>query len=233
VVTTKLWEELPLAKRLLLCFLAVAAISLYAKDAAASEFTFECITNNNNGNCAIFESQLGVTIELNATDNSRVDFLFTNSGPAASSITDIYFDDPPPLLGTPLIISTSTGVAFSAGCSPPDLPGGSPYGFTTAYCADSDSPVQPNGVNPGEWLRLSYTLQGGATLTDVLDAVDAETFRVGIHVQGFANGGSEAGILNPSQVQPVPEPASLALLGSGAVATALARRRRKSQPDPR
>ena len=214
-------------KRLVVCLLTVAAISLFSRDAAASEFNFDCITNNNSTNCSVLESQLSVTIGLNATNSSMVDFLFTNLGPAASSITDVYFDDPPPLLGLPGIIAESSGVDFDPGCSPGNLPGGNPYGFSSAYCADSDSPVQPNGVNPGEWVRLSYTLQSGATLADVLNAIAEGSFQVGIHVQGFANGGSEAGIIELTpDVTPVPEPASIVLLGSGALA-ALARRRRR------
>lgn len=211
-------------KRLSLCLLVVTAISFSTRDAAAADFNFDCITNNNAGNCEVLQDQFLVTIGLNETDSSLVDFLFTNSGPSASSITDVYFDDgPPALLGLPGLIASSSGVSFAAGCSPGNLPGGNPAGFSTSYCVDSNSPTQPNGVNPGEWLRLSYTLQGDATLAAVLNAISNGDFRVGIHVQGFSEGDGEAGIINP---QPVPEPASLVLLGSGAVA-AFVRRRRK------
>jgi hypothetical protein len=217
-----------LVKHLFVCLLAAAAISLTARDAAADEFkyTFQCITDNNASDCSVLETQLSVTIGLNATNSSMVDFLFQNSGPAASSIADVYFDDPiPRLLGNPAIITQSNGVSFSAGCNPGNVPGGNLYGFTTAYCADSNNPMQPNGVNPGEWLRLSYTLQGNATLLDVLNAIAADSYNVGIHVQGLGvdGQGSESGIMH---LQPVPEPASILLLGGGAAAAFIRRRRR-------
>jgi hypothetical protein len=205
-------------KRLFVCLLAAAALSLSPRDAAASEFSFDCITNNSATDCSVLESQLGVKIEL---DGSTVDFTFTNLGTNASSITDVYFQDLPPLLDeTTAVISGSVGVSFDDQCRPRDLPAGT--GFTTTYCADSNAPTQQNGVNPYESLTLSYTLMTGATLTDVMNAISAGTFSIGIHVQGFSGGGSESGILNP-----VPEPASILLLGSGAFAAALARRRRK------
>ena len=208
-------------KRLFVCLLTVAAISLFSRDAAADVFDFSCISNNSATNCGVVESQLLVTITQNG---SMVDFVFENTGPAASSITDIYFDDPPPLLGgMPVIVGSSSGVNFSAGCSPGSLPGGNTYGFTTAYCADSNSPTQPNGVNPTESLRLSYTLQSGYTFLDVMNAIADNSFQVGIRVQGFANGGSEAAIMNTASV---PEPSTIMLFGIGAAAT-LVRRRRK------
>jgi PEP-CTERM motif len=213
-----------LLKRLSLCLLVVTAISFSTRDAAAADFNFHCITNDSADNCAALEDQLLVTIGLNETNSSMVDFLFTNSGPVASSLTDVYFDDgPPSLLTTPLLISSSAGVAFEPGCSPGNLPGGTPAGFASTYCADSNAPTQSNGVNPGEWLRLSYTLQGDATLAAVLNAISNGDFRIGIHVQGINNEGSESGLINP---QPVPEPASLVLLGSGAAAAFLRRRRK-------
>ena len=219
-----------MVKRLFVCLLVVAAIALSSRDAAASEFTytFQCITgiSSSDVNCSVLETQLSVTIGLNANDTNMVDFLFKNSGPAASSITDVYFEDPPPLLGNPAIISASSGVSFSTNCSPGNLSGGQSYGFTSTYCADSNSPVQPNGVNPTEWLRLSYTLQNNATLLDVLNAIAGDTFNVGIHVQGFSGGGSESGLMH---LQPVPEPASILLLGGGAAAAFIRRRRRPTQ----
>ncbi len=88
-------------KRLFVCLLTVAAISLFSRDAAADEFNFSCISNNSATNCGVVESQLPGHDRYERNHGTMVDFLFKNSGPTASSITDIYFDDPPPLLGGP------------------------------------------------------------------------------------------------------------------------------------
>ena len=212
-------------KRLFVCLVAVAAISLSAKEAAASEFTFDCITNNKSADCSVLESQLSVKIE---SDGSTVDFTFTNVGGGASSITDVYFQDLPPLLDETTVAFSGTGtVSFDDKCKPGDLPGGS--GFTTTYCADSNAPTQQNGVNPYESLTLSYSLLKDPatlqtyTLQDVLAAIGTGDFNIGIHVQGFSGGGSESAVLKS-----VPEPASLLLMSGGAVAAAFARRRRKA-----
>jgi hypothetical protein len=213
----------------LLCLALFLAIQ---KTALAAPFGFSCVTNSDAANCAVLQAQLHLDITLNATNSGMVDFLFTNTGPAASAITAAYFDDAvPALLGTPATIAQSAGVSFSPNCTPGNLPGGNPIGFVSNYCADSDSPTQPMGVNPSEWLRISYTLQGTATLNDVLDAMNSGAYRVGIHVQGFTGGGSESGLASPP-VTSVPEPSEFALVASGlTMAAAFRTRRRRNSAD--
>jgi hypothetical protein len=184
-------------------------------------YTFGNITGNDVANAAAGESQLAV--EVDAVGLNQVSFKFTNAGPAAMSITDIYFDDGT-LLGIASIINGGSGVNFSQGASPGNLPGGnalSPAFQTTAgFSADSNPPAQPNGVNPGEMVTIIFTLINGMTFADTINALNTpgDHLRIGIHVQGFANGGSE------SFVNRVPAPGALALLGLGGLAAARRRR---------
>ncbi len=184
-------------------------------------YTFGNITGNNVANAAAGESQLAV--EVDAVGPNQVSFKFTNTGPLAMSITDIYFDDGT-LLGIASITNGGPSVDFSQGASPGNLPGGnalSPAFQTTAgFSADSNPPTQPNGVNPGEMVTIVFNLINGMTFADTINALNTpgDHLRIGIHVQGFANGGSE------SFVNRVPAPSALALLGLGGLAAARRRR---------
>jgi hypothetical protein len=146
-------------------------------------------------------AQLFVTVSEGPGD--QVTFRFTNTGAAAMSITDVYFDDGT-LLGI-ASIAEGPGVAFSQGASPPDLPSGEDcepeFEVTAGFLADSDNPPPANGVNPGEWLEITFDLQevNGVPLTfaDTVAQLTSGMLRVGIHVQAFANGGSEAFVNDP------------------------------------
>lgn len=90
------------------------------------------------------------------------------------------------------------------GASPGQLPGGNVINFNTSanFLADSDSPTQPNGVNPGESVQINFALISGQTFADTIAAIDLGLanpgedvvggLRIGIHVQGFDGGGSES-----------------------------------------
>lgn len=213
----------------LLAMLVGASLAglLPATSASALPIQFGCITGNLAGDCAIGEAQLAV--ELTDLGSGQVLFTFSNSGPAASSITGVYFDDGT-LLGIAGLIDSDDdalgsfgdpGVDFSQGASPPDLPGGNTVGFqtTAGFLADSDPPVQPNGVNPLQTLGVVFDLQFGGTFADVVSELVSGELRIGIHVQGFASGGSESFVNVP-----VPEPGTALLLGAGLGLLGLRRR---------
>lgn len=201
------------------CAASVCAIGLHAS--AGVVYSFGNITGNDVANAAAGESQLFV--EVDPVGLTQISFEFTNAGPAAMSITDIYFDDGT-LLGIASIINGGSGVSFSQGSSPPNLPGGNtlaiPFNTTAGFSADSNPPAQPNGVNPGESVTIIFNLIGGMTYADAINALNTpgDHLRIGIHVQGFANGGSESFVNN------VPTPGSLALLGLGGLVAGRRRR---------
>lgn len=202
--------------------LPCAALLLGAGPAAALTLGFDCVSNNLAGDCASGEAQLEVTI-IGGPGANQVSFTFTNSGPDDSSITDVYFDDGT-LLGLASIVD-GTGVDFESGASPRNLPAGNAAApaFEASFAADSEPPVQPNGVNPGEELTVIFDLLAGMTLADTEAALADGSLRIGIHVQGFEGGGSES-FVNDGEV--VPEPDLGLLLVAPLVALVLRRRQR-------
>ena len=163
----------------------------------------------------------------------QIDFVFRNSGPLASSICDVYFDDGS-LLGIADVINGGPGVSFSQGASPGDLSGGNAVDFNTTagFNADSNQPVQPMGVNPGEMLTIRFDLINGQNFADTIAAIDLALanpgvdvvggLRFGAHVQGLPDGESDS-FVSGGLVIPLPTAGAMGLAGLALVA---GRRRR-------
>jgi len=184
---------------------------------------------------AIGEAQMFVDVDdfgtSPGTGRNRVIFTFRNTGPQASSITDVYFDDGA-LFKMVTIDNSDSGVSFSQFAKPAELPGGNcltpPFDTSAGFSADSDAPVQHNGVNPGESLGIVFDLKNGMAYDDVLNALANPTdvddgLRIGIKVQGFASGGSEAFVNNGI----IPAPGAILLTSVGVALVGWLRRSRR------
>jgi hypothetical protein len=206
------------------CVVMIAA----SANADAITYTFYNLTHN------VGNTDVGSQLSVDVTGSgSTVSFRFFNNVGTASSICDIYFADGPLLeissitdSDGPTAGKSGKAVAFSSLAKPSELPGGnnaSPTFITTeGFSADSDSPVQPSGVNAaGEWVQIDFDLKAGKTFLDTITALNSGALRIGLHIQGIgATGGSD------SYINRVPDGGiTVALLGSALVGIGLLRRK--------
>ncbi len=193
-------------------FVGFIVLSLPVTVSHAETYPIDIFTKN-----GLHYNDLDLYVEV--TDaTTEVDFTFHNASLIDSSLARIYFEESL-FLGT-ATITNGTGTSFIQPATPGNLPNGNwlqpPFVAVSEFSISGTPPPSHEGVNPGEWVKVSFTLIGGGTFQGIIDDLYAETLRIGGHIIALPDGSSESGA--------VPEPATVALLGLGALA--LLRRRR-------
>lgn len=189
---------------------------LQSNPTIASTISYQCGQTNGSytTDCAIGESQFVTTVEDNIYSAT---FLFENIGEFQSSIANIYFDDSSSLFDftTATLDDSASGVDFSEGASPHDLPNGV-YNFDVAYATDSDAAKPWNGINNeiissgNEILGITVDY-GTGDFSALMAALYSGTFQIGLHAIAFGDDGSEW------FTNVVPIPAAAWLFGSALI----------------
>lgn len=190
-------------------------------------YSLEIFSNNGGDND---NPDLDFFVEVTEVTNGEVnvvDFTFHNESfyddiPIESSIARIYFDDDSLLHIAD--ITDGPGTTFSQSARPKNLPSGKtlepPFLTTEEFSFNSEAPRPHNGINPGEWVRITFDISGG-TFEELIGKLNTGAIRIGTHIIAFSDGSSESAVTIPE----VPEPATIVLLGLGGLV--LIRRHKK------
>lgn len=217
----------PVNRTIAQCVSAALAPALIGAAASGETFFFDGIVTSDSeiGDIIIGETQLSVDVTMPSAD--LVEFLISNEGDSASSVTGVYWDDRNDRLGEILNSLTGEGVAFTEGGAPPVLPGGAEVGFMEDRRVNALAPPPMQGINPGESLLVRFALADLTELfgepVDVISEVRTGQLRVGVHVQSFPGGGSES-FVTRSEIIPAPQAIGLASAGLCLMAMGLRRR---------
>lgn len=207
----------------------VILLAMNVSFGSLTTFGFYNITNNNPANAQIGEKQIFVDV-IDAGGNA-VTFNFRNIGPIESTISEIYFDDGI-LQAFSSIDESLAGVDFKdnkvGDAKPGNLPGGNnavpPFAASEGFSIEPENPESTWGVDPGEWVAITYTIQAGYSYNDVIDRMAYGDLRIGVHVISMGLDQGSEGFVNKTTTF-VPEPMSICLLGFGGLIFSLRKNR--------
>jgi hypothetical protein len=202
---------------------SLAVLCLSAVPARAGLYGFIPVTHHSGSVADAVAGQFSFTVAQSASD---VLFTFANSGPMPSSIAGVYFDDGAGILDSLLAPINGSGVRFKSGGKPRNLSAPRGYDFTADFWATAKESKgrgkNKNGVDPGEWVTIPFTLESGKTFGDLLSALElgaanlteaAGTLRVGLYVRSIGTSGKSDAFIDPV---PLPGAFVLGVLGLSA-----------------
>ena len=204
--------------------LTIALAGLSAVAVQADLFGFDTVTTNSSYRGAVASQLFMETTEL-ATGLSSV--MFTNIGPLASTVTEVYFGSDEALdLNLDSIIFQCPGVDFDiTGAKPANPPGMNDFGnwwTITIAAAEASNPPAQKGIDPLECINLQVSYSGSSSLSEL---IQFNQLQVALHVTGLPDFQSDTFVNGNDPYTVIPEPSSIILLGVAGILGFFVRRR--------
>ncbi len=168
------------------------------------------------------DPSLSFYVDVLDAGTDKVDFVFHNKSAIDSTITKVYFDDDDGLLSDIPVpsITNGPGTIFHWDATHAILPSGETLtpSFDADFSASANPPPAQNGVDPTEWVKITFDIDGH-TFPEVIEQINDGTMRIGAHIISIPVVGGENVSVSAVTVTSAttPEPATIALLGLSAL----------------
>ena len=80
--------------------------------------------------------------------------------------------------------------------------------FKATFSVGTSNPSYHKGINPTEWVKITFNITSGYTFSDIIRQIDNRKNPIGTHIIALPDSYSESAFN-------VPEPATILLLGAG------------------
>jgi hypothetical protein len=163
--------------------------------------------------------QVNINLQVSKVAANQIRLDFKNLSGTTATVSHIYLQDRDGVMGAFNLLNTGPAV-FEFDKKPKNFPGGNNIGFETTFSFGAKNPSPKWGIEAGESFQMLVDLTTPRVAAEFMQGLGTKSVRVGLHVQALEDGNSLSLVSTPpggGGGGEVPEPGTMALLGSALV----------------